>query len=124
MAAFVWFFALMPVARLFYNDSSTTASVVSLSLIYGSCGAVTLGAAAVGMGHYLRALESTRRTVALATAAMALTGSIGVGICVVVGWLTNYSSAPAVILLYVLIVGALMATGIAAVWVAELRTSA
>ncbi len=116
MAAFIWFFALIPVGMIFYNESSTASLVVSLSLIYGICGVLTLGAAARGMAHYLREVENTRRTVVLATAAMGITGAVGVGICVGVARLTNYSSAPVVILFYVLIVGALMSAGIAAAW--------
>ena len=116
MAAFIWFFALIPIGSIFYNDSSTSSLLVSLILVFGTCGALTLGAAARGMTHYLRKVENTRGTVALATTAMAITGAVGVGICVGIGRLTNYSSAPAVILIYILIVGALMAAGIAAAW--------
>lgn len=116
MAAFIWFFAPIPIGSIFYNESSTSSLIVSLSLVYGICGALTLGAAARGMTHYLRKVENTRGTVALATTAMAITGAVGVGMCVGVGKLTNYSSAPAVILLYILIVGALMSAGIAAAW--------
>ena len=85
-------------------------------LSYGICGELTLGAAAVGMSHYLRDLENARGTVALATAAMAITGAVGVGVCVGIARLTKYSSAAGVILSYVLVVGALMTAGIAAAW--------
>lgn len=116
MAAFVWFFALMPIADIFYNESSTSSLIISLSIVYGICGALTLGAAARGMTYYLRRVENTRGTVALATTAMAIAGAVGVGMCVGIGRLTNYSSAPAVILIYVVVVGGLMAAGIAAAW--------
>lgn len=117
MAAFIWFFAINAIASLVYYDESTTSSlVVSLTLVYGVCCALTLGAAAFGMAHYLRDVENTRGTVALATTAMALTGGVGVAVCVGIGRLTNYSSAPAVILIYILVVGTLMVAGIAAAW--------
>lgn len=116
MAAFVWFFAINTIANLVYDDSSTSSLLVTLIIVYAICGALTLGAAARGMAHYLRSVENTRGTVALATAAMALTGGVGVAVCVGIGRLTNYSSAPGVILIYILVVGTLMAAGIAAAW--------
>jgi hypothetical protein len=116
MAAFVWFFALNTIANLVYDDSSTSSLLVTLIIVYAICGALTLGAAARGMAHYLRSVENTRGTVALATTAMALTGGVGVALCVGIGRLTNYSSAPGVILVYILVVGTLMAAGIAAAW--------
>ena len=116
MAAFIWFFALNTIANIVYNDSSTSSLLVTLAIVYAICGALTLGAAARGMTHYLRSVENTRGTVALATTAMAIAGAVGVGMCVSIGRLTTYSSAPGVILIYILIVGALMAAGIAAAW--------
>ncbi|MEJ7831850.1 MAG: hypothetical protein WKF79_02970 [Nocardioides sp.] len=116
MAGFVWFFLVIPIADTFYNDSSTGALIASLVIIYGIYGALTLSAAAGGMTHYLRQRDDTRATVALATAAMALGGVAGVAICMAVARLTNYSSAPAVILTYVAIVGLLSSAAITFTW--------
>lgn len=123
MAALVWFFALDPIADFFYTRPSTGALLTSVILSYGICGALTLGAAAGGMSHYLRDLENTRATVALATTALAITCAVGVGVCVGIARQTNASNAPAVVVIYVLFVGALMTAGIAAAWRTRLSPS-
>ena len=111
--ALVWFFVLPALADAIYPDTDGGwVLVVALVVIYGMCLAVVLGGAALSMGTYLRETTDWLPTTARATAAMGALGVLGIPICTGIGALSDYSTAPVVVLLYLLIVGGLGGLGI------------
>lgn len=116
MAAVVWFFLLMPLAALFFNDGTRATLIASMGVLYGICAVLTVGAAATGMAHYLKGTVQASATVRLATISVTFAGAVGVAICLGLARLSNYSSEPPVFLTYVLTVGSLMSAGIAFAW--------
>jgi hypothetical protein len=115
-AAFVWFVALLPVTAAFYNDSSERAELVSVVVIYAMCTVLVLCGTALGLARYLRDVPGRRLTVLTTTICMGLGGGAGVAVCVALARLTNYSDAPAVILTYVVVVGAFSSAGASLAW--------